>query len=110
GIRTAGAGRVSLRVCFTGSDPFKKRDCLWLVVDFQRELVGSQTIDETTFLIENHYVSLHQFGVDTNDIRLVLGIRRFGLGVPRRCGQKNTGKPKQKIAKMKTGKAHSIAY
>jgi hypothetical protein len=68
---------------FTGSDPVKERNRLWLIVDLERKLLRLQTIHELAFLIKDHHVGLDQFGIDANDIILLRRRSGFGLGLRR---------------------------
>src|SRR5215208_7125460 len=46
-----------------------------LAVDYQFKLIALQALDEIAFLVENGDRRLHQFGVDANNIALLLRIR-----------------------------------
>ncbi len=77
--------RGSLFALTSGSHALKERDRLRLVIDLQGKLIRFQSVDEVAFLIKDHYVGLHQFSVDTNDIGLFTCLAGLGLRADRYC-------------------------
>src|SRR5258706_16360417 len=55
-----------------GSDLFEKLNLLGLSIDAKFEVTVFKSIYEAALLVENHHVGLDDFGIDAQNVRLVL--------------------------------------